>query len=237
MIRNRLTTWVVLLAIGCGDPRSTKIPADVSEIPKIQSSLDKLDSADRRRVAAYEMRAHMGALFGNSPPAASVTIGEAIDNQKAFEAAEAKEEAASKALAVKVAADRARQLALMSQVLSTALTKLEVEGAPKDQFGQFIYMHVAFQNRGARSIAGVKGTAILRDIFGDTLATKSVSYDKGIPINSVKELRELLGATMVDAHDKKLADTPIEKVKFSFEPSIIIFDDGTKLESGWLMSP
>src|SRR5207237_988655 len=91
------------------------------------SSLDKLDTADRRRVAAYEMRAHLGGIFGNSPPPAGVTIGQAIDNQKAFESADEKEERDRRALAARVMADRARQLSLMSQVLTTALTKLDVE--------------------------------------------------------------------------------------------------------------
>ena len=116
----------------------------------------------------------------------------------------------------------------MSQVLTTALTKLEVQQV--SFMGPAVYMHVAFQNRGTKAIAGVKGTAIVRDMFGDTLATRPVSYDKGIPLNGIKELRDIL-STSFDQGGRKLATTPIEKVKFSFEPSIIIFDDGTKLEA------
>jgi hypothetical protein len=226
----RLAIGVLFLIVACSDPRSTKIPADMSDLPKIQSALDKLDSVDRGRVAQYEMRAHLGAIFGNSPPPAGVTIGEAIDNQKAFAIAQAKEEAAEKARTAAAAKALTEKLRLMSEALAVSLTRLEVQGAPSDQFGQFIYMRIAFQNRGPKAIAGVKGIAIFRDMFGDTVARKTVSYEKGIPVNSGKEWRELVGATMVDASDRKLAQTPIEKVKFSFEPSIIIFDDGSKLE-------
>lgn len=103
--------------VACNNPRSTVIPSDLSKISEIQPTLDKLDSADRRRVAAYEMRAHMGALFGNSPPAASVTIGQAIDDQAKFEAAAADREAEAKQLAAKAAAERAAKLQGMQQVL------------------------------------------------------------------------------------------------------------------------
>jgi hypothetical protein len=231
MTEKRLAIGVLIFLLACSDPRSTKIPADMSELPKIQSALDKLDSVDRGRVAQYEMRAHLGAIFGNSPPPAGVTIGEAIDNQKAFVAAQAKEEAADKARAAVAAKARAEKLHLMSEALTVSLTRLEVEGRVGDSFGQFIFMHLALQNRGAKPIAGVKGVAIFRDMFGDTLATWHVSYDKGVPANGTKQLRQLVGSTKVDARDLRLAQTPIEKVTFSFEPSIIIFDDGTKLEA------
>lgn len=228
---NRLTLCIFLFPVACGDPRSTKIPADISELAKIQSSLDKLDSTDRGRVARYEMRARMGAIFGGSPPPASVTIGEAIKNQKAFEAAEARQAAADSILTAATAKERAEKMRLMGEALATTLTKLEVQGATSDSYGQFIYMHVAFQNRGAKPIAGVKGIAIIRDMFGDTVARRRISYDKGIPVNGSKPLRELVGATRVDPADRRLAETPIEKLKFTFEPSVIIFDDGTKLEA------
>jgi hypothetical protein len=224
----RYASCLVILLLACGDPRSTKIPADLADMPKIQSSLDKLDSVDRGRVAQYEMRAHLGAMFGASPPPAGVTIGEAIDNQKAFVAAEAKVDAERKVLAAKVAAERARKLELMSQALSTTLIGLEVkQGA---FMGSLVYMHIAFQNRGAKPIAGVKGIAIFRNMFGDTLVTETVSYDKGIASNEVRQWRQIAAAGL-DPGERRLAETPIEKIKFSFEPSIIIFEDGTKLEA------
>jgi hypothetical protein len=231
MTAKPLAIVVLFSAIACSDPRSTKIPADISELPKIQSSLDRLDSTNRGRVARYEMRARMGAIFGGSPPPASVTIGEAIKNQTAFEAAEARQAAADSAVAAASAKERAEKVRLMGEALAVSLTKLEVQGTTSDSYGQFIFMHVAFQNRGSKPIAGVKGVAIIQDMFGDTVTTRRISYDKGIPINAVKELRQLIGATRVDPQDKRLAETPIEKLKFSFEPSIIIFDDGTKLEA------
>ena len=51
---------------------------------------------------------------------------------------------------------------------------------------------------------------------------------KVLPVGGIKELRDILAIT---SEARKLADTPIEKVKFSFEPTIIIFEDGTKLEA------
>jgi hypothetical protein len=115
----------------------------------------------------------------------------------------------------------------MNQVLTTALTKLDLV---KGSFlGSMVYMNIAFQNKGQKPIAGVKGTAVFRDMFGDTLATESVSYDKGIPVNGVKQFRQIAAAGM-DRGERKLAETPIEKVKFTFDPVIILFEDGTKLE-------
>lgn len=220
--------FLAATVVACDNSRSTVIPADLSKFGEIQPALDKLDSADRRRVAAYEMRAHMGALFGNSPPTASVTIGQAIDDQTKFEAAAAAQEAEAKQLAAKAAAERAAKLQAMEQVLTVALTKLNLESG---EFDKHIAMRLAFQNRSQKPIAGVKGVAISQDMFGDTITVSRVSYDEGIPASGLREWNGSKHFNQFMDDDRKLASTPLEKIKFRFEPSVIVFEDGSKLEA------
>jgi len=124
MTITRTWTLALLCLAACRNPRSTKIPPDLADIGKIQSSLDKLDSADRRRVATYEMRAHMGAIFGNNPPPAGVTIGEAIDSQKSFELAEAAKEAQEKRVAAEAGAKQAIERRALDSSVTVGLLKV-----------------------------------------------------------------------------------------------------------------
>jgi hypothetical protein len=232
MNRRQLVIGGLFSLLACGEPRSTKLPADLADFSKIQSSLDKLDSADRRRVAAYEMRARLGGLFGGSAPAAGgVTIGQAIDNQKAFEAKEARDEAESKALAARSRAEHEQKLQILNQALTVALTQIGLHSGGEYDFQKQIGMTLAFQNKTPKAMAGVKGVAILKDMFGDTINTVNVSYDKSIPANSSREWNAGVSYNQFMAKDVKLANTPIDKIRFVFEPSVIVFEDGTRMEA------
>ena len=100
-----------------GDPESVLLPPNPDAWgDDVKKAMERLDDEDQKKVAAYAMRLAMGKAFGSksdSAEASALTIGQAIENQEAWEAEQAKKEAVRKkqeeeqaALAAKVEAQR-----------------------------------------------------------------------------------------------------------------------------------
>jgi hypothetical protein len=93
-IRFTVNACVLSLALSaCSrDPRSTALPLDVADIPKIQAQLDKLPPQDSAKVLAYLGRSKgdvLPAQFADpDAPFTARTFGEAIQLQTEFEAKE-----------------------------------------------------------------------------------------------------------------------------------------------------
>src|SRR5690348_12023141 len=88
-----------LLLAACTSAENTTIPQDIEKMDSIKPAMEKLSPEDRTLVAGYIMRHTVGAqmqgLFGvkGDPIPPGMTIGKAIDEQKAFLAERQAEEA------------------------------------------------------------------------------------------------------------------------------------------------
>jgi len=94
-----------------------------------------------------------------------------------------------------------------------------------------VEIELAFKNTSTKPMAGVKGDAVFRDMFGDTLDVASVSYDQSVAPGETRiwtGSRSVLGS--FGHNTAKLRTTATEKVQFTFLPSMIVFADGTKLQ-------
>src|SRR4030095_5164796 len=92
-----------------------------------------------------------------------------------------------------------------------------------------IAINLAFQNKGNKDIAGVKGKTVFKDIFGDVIKVVNLSYDNGIPAGQSVTWSGRLDYNQFDQSDAKLRNVDMAKVQFSFEPETVIFADGTKM--------
>ncbi len=88
----------VLALSGCSDPRSTPLPADLSNVVSIKPQIEKLPEADRALLAAYLMRRSIDdGLTMEAPATTAATVGEAIDQQRALMAEQVAGAATAKA--------------------------------------------------------------------------------------------------------------------------------------------
>jgi hypothetical protein len=89
-----------------------------------------------------------------------------------------------------------------------------------------------YQNNTQRDISGVKGRISVRDLFGDQLCGLAISNDNTIPAGKratwtcSRSVQYGLG----DNKDRKFAELDDSKYKILWEPQMIVFSDGTKLE-------
>lgn len=225
-----------LVLAACSDPYKAEVPTSIEAVQKNDSKftavIEKLPQAEREKVAAYIVRQSLGAAFGK-PAAAGVTVRQAIDDQTAFEAEQARKDAEAKAkaeearaLAEKVKAEKAARQKQADDAVTVAVANIKIAQAT---FSKNIDLEVAFQNKTAKDLAGVKGVISFTDAFGKRHVLASIDYEKAIKANAAATWQGSRMVNTFDDGDRKLEELGPDKVKFTWEPHAIAFSDGSKI--------
>lgn len=191
--------------------------------------------------AGYVMRntlgAKLGGLFGGKEGPGipdGMTIGKAIEDQRKFKADRAVEEAKAAALKEKLRAEQETAMKAMREVITLTLVSkalIEERGMSGMLMDENLQVTFGYKNNSAKDIAGVKGYVSVKDLFGDEISGFAISNDKTIKAGesitwtgsrSVKY-------SMGNNKDRKLVELTDDKYKVIWEPSIVVFTDGTKL--------
>lgn len=67
-------------------PKETVIPTDPKQWSDIKPSIEKLDPADKQLIGKYMVRVGIGGAFTGQSIPPGTTIGQAIEDEKKFEA-------------------------------------------------------------------------------------------------------------------------------------------------------
>ncbi|HKU54019.1 MAG TPA: hypothetical protein VJP60_01540 [Rhizomicrobium sp.] len=220
-----------VMLVGCSKAKNTVIPQDPKKWDSIAEQIKSLDDEEKRLATAYLMRMGVAAAFGGSPIPAGTTVGDAIKQEKDFEAKNKAEEAAAQALKAQAQAAQAAAIAKMSHLVTFA--SLSIRILPKDieagRFSPQISVPFVIKNNTEKEISGVKGTIVLEDLFGAPLQKLQIAADHSIPAgaqvtmpNYVWDLNQFQDA------DQHLMSVDLNKIKALFQPAMIVFADGTK---------
>lgn len=231
-MKNILMAGVIsLFLVGCSNPKSAQIPTDPEKWEELKPQIEKLNEEDKKLLTQYLMRKGMGAAFGGDGIEAGTTVGEAIkEQQKWLEDKDAKEKAQAE-LKAKIEAENAAVKKQMDGILTAAIVS-------KSGHARYEYIdkitdigfQLAFENHSDKDIAGFKGIISFKDMFGDTIKNLTLSYDDGVKAKSTAKYEGSTDYNEFMAEDTKLLNTDLDKIKFEFQPSVIMFTDGTKIE-------
>ena len=212
------------------NPIRTVLPDGVAEHPEqIGDSIKRLSDDERHMLMLYEMRHSMVKIFGGDrEPYRAVTIGEAIEEQKAFMDGDAQQKFKKQELKTEMNKEQQAKIAKVNKAITVSYLGKKLQ---KDRFQDFIEIRVAYQNNSSKDIAGVKGAYIFKDMFGDKLLGIRMSMDTTIKAGAkyIEEGSGLDFNRFMDSHQRFMA-TADDKLKFEFVPEMVIFTDGTKLE-------
>ncbi len=89
----------------------------------------------------------------------------------------------------------------------------------------------AFQNKGARDLAGAKGAVRFADMFDDQIKLVGLSMDDGIPAGKTIMWKGQLDYNQFIDSDKRLRNTATEELKVSWVPRTYLFSDGTRMDA------
>lgn len=216
-IRPVLMTMIgLMLVAGCSDPRDTVLPNDMSKWDELKPVIDQLSAEEKELIGSYIMRVKAGEVFGGSGIPPGTTLRMAIEAQR--------QHLADIALKQKEKEDIVIE---MQSVLT-----VEFLGKSKRLRNSIDYLLVEFRfrNAGTRTISGIKGDAVFVDMFDDEIARIELKLDEPIIPSSVRDWSGAVSTT-ANFQVKSLMDADRDKIRFRFEPEMILFIDGSRLST------
>ena len=241
MVKNSLATGVALMLVvwlvGCSDPLNTPLPEDMAKIDTIKPQLEKLPEVDRKLLISYLIRRSMPDVFPATSkdvqPLSAVTVGQAIDAQRIFDADQALKATAEKAVAAQLKAEQEVAAKVLQALVSVSLVRKRIEverGYSGIEMDRNLSISFRFKNNSGKNIAGVKGRVEARDLFGDAISGFQISNDQSIKVG---ESITWVGTRSVkfpsgSNNDEKLVELTDDKFTIIWEPQVIVFEDGTK---------
>lgn len=231
-----------LFLAACNSAKNTPIPQNVENMDALKPAMEDLSPEERDLVAAYILRHTVGAqmrgLMGGGDSSgipSGMTIGKAIEEQRKFLADQKAEEAKQAALKAALQAKRDAALKVMRDAVTVTLVSKSIQterGFSGIVMDENLVVVFGYKNNTPKDIAGVKGYISVQDLFGDELSGFAISNDTTIPAGKSttwtgsRSVRFAMG----NNQDRKLADLGDSKFKVVWNPEVIIFSDGTRLE-------
>lgn len=229
-MKNLFIATISILTIvlaGCGDPKGTVIPSDMSKWDTdLKPSIAKLSEEDKKLFAGYIMRAKMGEAFGGKGVTEGTTIGQGIEQQKKWMQEQEIKAAEQRALKEKIQKERVETTKKINDAVTIAVTDLHLE---KERFEEKQIIKIALQNKGTQDITGVKGKIKFIDIFDKEVGSIAFSYDDGIKAGETATWSGARRYNQFIAEHKAIANLQEGKYKTIFEPEAIVYADGKKI--------
>jgi hypothetical protein len=215
----------------CQNPHDRTLPTDVTKIDEgTKSAIQKLSPDERALLARYEMR---HTLRGDAAALGPVTIGQALQEQREFDNAQAQREAEAAALKAKMQKEHDEAVARLNDAVAIALVSKSYEASDFSAgvYDDTIQLNIAFENKTDKVISGIKGTAVFKNIFGDVITRSNLTMTEEIGAHSKYMWHGSKKYNQFESSDQTLRNTPLEKIKFEFEPDAIVYADGSELKA------
>lgn len=224
---------ILALLLACStNPHEAALPPDFqtwTSDTEFQELAKQLPEEEKKLLLAFGVRQGVAEAFGQDVDVTGLTIGDAIERQRTWAQKQAAEEAEKKRIAEEArqkkeaALTRLRE-AVRIEVFEKTFVKADYRrGIISDQ----INVSLVFENKTERPVAGVKGTVVFEDLFGDVVKRINLSYDDGIPAQETATWRGSIRYNQFMDGDTKLAQTPLEKLSTRWEPEAVVFEGGT----------
>jgi hypothetical protein len=133
------------------------------------------------------------------------------------------------------AAAQARREELQRQ-LDSLLTVMVVNKSylPKDpdaeRYADYISLTFAYRNNGTKAISAFEGDVTFLDVFGDTIYSAHLKVDGPIaPAQTRREPGRIIKYNPLRVAHERLRNTALSKMKVIWQPSDVIFADGTRV--------
>lgn len=227
-----------ILLTACADPKEAVLPVTLEQMEGSKDLLKKLNDEEKRLLVAYltrrEMAKVMGGALGNPEVAASfdaATVGDAIAQQREFQAASEKKAAEEEALRAKVLSEQKALQEQVDKALTVAVVDLHVR--PQDimnrRFRDEQVIVLALHNTSDREIAGVSGMIDFVDMFDKTVGSVHFKFEDGIKPGATEKWTGTREINQFEDEHTAIARLVPGKFTGRFRADGIVFADGTKL--------
>lgn len=224
---------LLVLVSACTKPLDTIIPPESKWDSDLKPIIVKLSEEDKKYLGAYLVRAKAKELFSGQHISQTMTIQQAINDQKSFIAEQERIQAEQQALKEKTQ----REIAERQRQFDEAIT-VSVIGKKmlQSDFMQKIYhdqqlIKLAIQNKSDKTISGIQGYIHFINLFGDDVGIYGIEFTT--PIESQKTANFVVGRDYNQFLKDHVAINNLEEGKYTtrFSGLNIIYADGSKLSN------
>jgi len=220
----------IVFVIGCeADVRDKKLTQDNLQ------SLDKdndLSDEEKQLIISYVMRIGVKKVFSGIDSTidmfdSNMTLRQAIEKQRQWLIDDSIRVAEEERLAKEALEKKEAEMALLRSAIIVSLLKKEYLELEHQGYNIITYSAI---NKSEKIVKGFKGMLVLQDMFGDPIINLEIKYEKAInPSSRIIEKGGYEYNKYIDSHGK-LRYANIENIKAIWNPSVIVFADGTKYE-------
>jgi len=192
-----------------------------------------LRAADSVRLSLADARTLLGIVadpeFAAKLPHDTMTIAEILVWGRTEHAR------MERAAAETTAAARAREEERKRQLDSLLTVTLVSKGyLPKDpdleRFDDYISLTFAYRNKGTKPVRAFQGDVAFLDAVGDTIYSAHLKVELALgPGQTRREQGRIIKYNPFRTEHQRLRDTPLSKLRVVWQPSEVIFADGTRL--------
>lgn len=230
---------VATVCLSCSDPKEFVLrgnPKSWSEDEDLRGVLVKLPEEDRTLAVQFMTRSALASAFGVVVP--DQKLGEAIENQRAYLAAEEvkKAEAAAKKAAEEAEAEKTKQAVIDAQAqldkaLQIKITAVEPRKIP-NRFSVDLEVSISAEwtTRLKQPIKGFKSVLTIKNSLGDTLRRFALDSEEEYPADSHGTLSSGWRLNQFIAEERQIAESDGSKLSGEVQVTMVILADGTKLE-------
>lgn len=240
-MKRTMLLLLVCALFGCSKPTDIVFgPEPLKQMAEQGDQFKKLSEEDRMLLVSYVGVSELGQKFGNrdAKPITGRTVGEVLTDARGWqemvrarEAEKHKKDAETAALREKVIAEHKAAMEKINQTVTVAVTSKEI--LPQNYSISRIYdqlkLTYAVENKSDKPIRQLKGYLSVFDATGEKVGMLMLTFDEVIKAKST--LKTTTGSVWkIQRFDngfiEKIADTPFEGMKTTFEIRAIAYVDG-----------
>lgn len=216
------------------DPHKVEVPSSVEKWDNedLHKAVEKLPEKEKELFAAYAARAALATAFGGEGVIPEgKTVGDVIKDQRKWQKEQEDMEQKQALLAAKLLKEQQEARTQMNNAVTASLLEISWHKSDWERgiHSDYFAISIGFKNCTAKDIAGIKGTVIFKDIFGDLIKGVRLSNDSGVAAGDTAIWNGSMDYNQFDDSDSKLRNTSRDKLKFEWEPDTYLFVDGTKM--------
>lgn len=230
MRRFALLLLISVLLAGCGNPKDQVIPRDLSKLDQDKEFIETVKSLpqeDKDLLTGYVARALIAQAFNQSPPIGR-TVGEAIENQKAWVKEQQQIEQQKEVAKQKALAEFEKQSLELQKALQ--LVYLKRVGIKKANYQEYVQLAFDLKNNSGKEISGYKADLKFKDQFGNEFKTLTIEDSDGLKANFDDSIVFAWQYNQFDDGWQKLLSLDEAKFKVDSQVTHVIFTDGTELK-------
>ncbi len=218
---------ILFLLVSCTSPADRKLTQE--NLAELQKS-NALTGEEYQLLQAFVMRTGLSSVLSGKDSSewldSSLTIRQAIAAQRQWIIDDSIATAKAKAEAAEALRKYEQEVAQLRSIIT--VTPVRKTFAEQD-YSSYIRFQMVVRNSGTKPVRAFKGYVRVTDLFGDLISRLEVKDDDGLVAGKDRVIAMLYSYNQFIDRDVTLRHTDIDKMKFEWEPEVILFADGTEL--------